>query len=205
MLEKGDAAHVAGRVPGVGALVGVLLEFAEVGRKQLLVVAIDGEVDAVGDKGGGVAEEVDVLVDLLDDFEGKLGDEGAVGDQEDGDLFVAVPHGAENVERGAFFELIVAFEVPVQKDRGVRGIGGDEGETVLWCGGADDLVAFVADGLDEALHGAIRDGIGAPDFGGNQQDPTTFIHTCSMLIGIGELWVRGAASGVGRPGRRGQG
>ena len=83
VLEEGDAAHVAGRVPGVGALVGVLLQLAEVGRQQLLVVALDGEVDAVGDEGGRVAEEVDVLVDLLDDFEGQFGDEGAVGDQED--------------------------------------------------------------------------------------------------------------------------
>ena len=72
VFEEGDAAHVAGRVPAVGALVGVLLEHGEVGREQGVVVALDGEVDAVGDEGGGVAEEVDVLVDLFDDFEREL-------------------------------------------------------------------------------------------------------------------------------------
>ena len=102
MLEEGDAAHVAGRVPGVGALVVVFLELAEVGREELLVVALDGEVDAVGDEGGGVAEEVDVLVDLLDDFEGEFADEGAVGDEEDRDFFVAAADGAEDGQRGAF-------------------------------------------------------------------------------------------------------
>ncbi len=144
VLEEGDAAHVAGGVPGVGALVGVLLELAEVGREELLVVALDGEVDAVGDEGGGVAEEVDVLVDLLDDFERELGDEGAVGDEEDGDLLVAAADGAEDLEGGAFVELVVAFEVPVEEDGGVGGVGGDEGEAVLGRGGADDLVAFFA-------------------------------------------------------------
>ncbi len=97
MLEIGYAAHVAGGVPGVGALVGVLLELAEVRRQELLVVALDGEVDAVGDEGGCVAEEVDVLVDLLDDFQGKLADEGAVGDEEDRDLLVAMADGAEDL------------------------------------------------------------------------------------------------------------
>ncbi len=200
VLEEGDAAHVAGGVPGVGALVGVLLELAEVGREELLVVSLDGEVDAVGDEGGGVAEEVDVLVDLLDDFEGEFGDEGAVGDEEDGDAFVAVADGAEDFEGGAFVELVFAFEIPVEEDGGVGGIGGDERETVLGGGGSDHLVAFFADGFDEAFHGAIRDGIGASDFGGNQQDPATFIHTCSMLIGIGGKWVavRGGEATRGR-------
>ncbi len=98
MLEVGDAAHVAGGVPGVGALVGVLLELAEVGREELLVVSLDGEVDSVGDEGGGVAEEVDVLVDLLDHFEGQFGDESAVGDEEDRDLLVAMTDGTEDFE-----------------------------------------------------------------------------------------------------------
>ena len=116
VLQEGDAAHVAGRVPGVGALVVILLQFAEVGRKKLLVVALDGEVDAVGDEGRGVAEEMDVLVDLLDDFEREFADEGAVGDEEDRDLFVAAADGAKDGERGAFGKLILAFEVPIQKD-----------------------------------------------------------------------------------------
>ena len=53
MLEERDAAHVAGRVPGVGALVVVLQEFAEVGRQKLLVVALDGGIETTGDEGRG--------------------------------------------------------------------------------------------------------------------------------------------------------
>ncbi len=155
VLEVGDAAHVAGGVPGVGSLVGVLLELAEVGREELLVVALDGEVDAVGDEGGGVAEEVDVLVDLLDDLEGELADEGAVGDEEDGNLLVAMTDGAEDLECGALVELVLAFEVPVEEDGRVRGVGCDEGQAVFGRGGTDYLVAFFADGVYQALHGAI--------------------------------------------------
>ena len=65
------------------------------------MVALDGEIDAVGDKGRGVSEEVDVLVDLLDDFEGEFADEGTVGDEEDGDFLVAAAHGAKDLQRGA--------------------------------------------------------------------------------------------------------
>ena len=128
VFEVGDAAHVAGGVPAIGSLVGVFFEGAEVGGEELLVVALDGEVDAVGDEGGGVAEEVDVLVDLLDDFEGEFGDEGAVGDEEDGNLLVAAADGAEDLQGGAFVELVVAFEVPVEEDGGVGRVGGDERE-----------------------------------------------------------------------------
>ena len=83
------------------------------------MVAFDGKVDAVGDEGRGVAEEVDVFVDLLDDFEGKLADQGAVGDEKDGDFFVAAADGAKDGQRRSFSELIFAFEVPIQKDRAV--------------------------------------------------------------------------------------
>ena len=126
VLEEGDAAHVAGCVPGVGALVVILFELAEVGREKLLVVTLDGEVDTVRDEGGGVAEEMDVLVDLLDHFEGKLADEGAVGDEEDGDFFVAAADGAEDGQRRSFGELVLALEIPIEKDRAVRRVGGDE-------------------------------------------------------------------------------
>ena len=163
VFQVGDAAHVAGRVPGVGSLIGVFFEGAEVRGEELLVVALDGEIDAVGDEGGGVAEEVDVLVNLLDDFEGELGDEGSVGDEEDGDFFVAAADGAEDLQGGALVELGFALEVPVEEDGGVGGVGGDEGETVFRGGGADDLVAFVGDGADQALHGTVGDGVGTAD------------------------------------------
>ena len=90
------------------------------------MVTLDGEVDAVGDEGWGVAEEVDIFVNLLDDFEGELADKGAVGDEEDGDLFVAAADGPEDGQRRSFGELILAFEVPVQKDCAVRRIGRDQ-------------------------------------------------------------------------------
>ncbi len=86
------------------------------------MVALDGEVDAVGDEGGGVAEEVDVLVDLLDDLEGELADEGAVGDEEDGNLLVAMADGAEDFQCSALVELVLAFEIPVEQDGAMRGV-----------------------------------------------------------------------------------
>ncbi len=95
------------------------------------MVALDGEVDAVGDEGGSVAEEMDVLVDLLDDFEGEFADEGAVGDEEDGDFFVAAADGAEDGQGRSFGELVLALEVPIQKDGAVRRVGRDQGQTVL--------------------------------------------------------------------------
>jgi len=69
------------------------------------VVAFNGGVETAGDEGGGVAEEVNVLVDLLDDFKGEFGDEGSVGDEEDRDFFVAMADAANDVEGGALFEL----------------------------------------------------------------------------------------------------
>ena len=72
VFEVGDAAHVARRIPGVGALVGVALQLLEVRRQQLLVVALDCEVHAVRDKGRRITEQVDVLVHLPDDFQRQL-------------------------------------------------------------------------------------------------------------------------------------
>ena len=116
VFQKRNAAHVAWCVPGIGALVVIFFQLAEVGRQKLLVVAFDGEVDTVGDgSGGSVAEEVDVFVDLLDDFEGKLADEGAVGDEKDGDFFVAAADGAKDGQRRSFGELVLALEVPIKK------------------------------------------------------------------------------------------
>ena len=160
MLEKGHAAHVAGRVPGVSALVGVLLQLAEVRRQKLLVVALDGEVDAVGDEGGRVAEEVDVLVDLLDDFERQFADQRAVGDEEDWNFFIAAADGAQNLQRGALVELVFAFQVPVQQNRRVRWVGADQRQAILGRRGADDLIAF----LDRWLRPAVpwRDRIRNP-------------------------------------------
>ena len=54
------------------------------------MVALDGGVEARGDKSRRVAEEVDVLVDLLDDFERQFRNQRAIGDQEDRHLLVAV-------------------------------------------------------------------------------------------------------------------
>ncbi len=176
MFQEGDAAHVAGRVPGVGALVVVFFEFAEVRRQELLVIALDGEVDAVGDEGGGVAEEVDVLVDLLDDFEREFADESAVGDEEDGNFFVAAADGAEDGERRSFCKLILAFEVPIQKDCAVGGIGRYQRKAVLRRRCTDNLVAFETNRLDQSLHGSIRYGVRATNFTCNQKNPTTFAH-----------------------------
>ena len=122
VLEEGDSTHVSGGIPRVGGLVVVFEELAEVGREKLLVVALDGGVEARGDEGGGVAEEVDVLVDLLDDFERELGDEGSVGDQEDGNFFIAMANAANDVERGA--PLRTASRLPSPNRAGWRNTRG---------------------------------------------------------------------------------
>jgi hypothetical protein len=105
VLEKCHAAHVAGCVPGVGRLVVILHQFAEVGRQQLLVIALNGGVKARGDEGRRVAEEMDVLRHLLDHFQRKLGDQRAVRDEEDGDFFVAMTNAADDVQSGALLKL----------------------------------------------------------------------------------------------------
>ena len=56
VLQEGDAAHVAGRVPGVGGLIVVFDELAEVRRQKLLVIALDGCIEARGDEGRRVPE-----------------------------------------------------------------------------------------------------------------------------------------------------
>ena len=77
-------------------------------------------------KAGVVAKEMDVLVDLLDDFKRQFRDQRPVGDEKDGDFLIAMAHAADDVERGALLELRVAFEVPVEQDGGVGWVGGDE-------------------------------------------------------------------------------
>ena len=86
------------------------------------MITLDGEVYTVGDEGWSVSEEVDVLVDLADDFKGEFRDQGSVRDEEDGDLLVAAADGAEDLEGFALLELVVAFEVPVEEDRGIAGV-----------------------------------------------------------------------------------
>ena len=72
MLKIGHATHVAGGIPGIGALVGVFLQFPEVRRQELVLVAHNCEINPVGDKGGGIAEQVDILMHLLHHFKRQL-------------------------------------------------------------------------------------------------------------------------------------
>ena len=76
------------------------------------MVSLDSEVDPVGDERGGIAEEMDVLVDLLDHLERQLRDESAVGNEEDRDLLVAMANGAENLERSTFIKLALRLRGP---------------------------------------------------------------------------------------------
>src|SRR5271170_2295037 len=107
MFQESDPAHVARRIPGVCALVVIFLQLAEVWRQQPLVIALDSEVDAIRDERWGVAEQVDVFVDLFDHLERQLVDESAVGDQENRDLLIAAAYGSNDLQRGAFIELMV--------------------------------------------------------------------------------------------------
>ena len=126
VLQEGHAAHVSRGVPGVSALVGIFLELAKIGRQQLLVVAGDGEVHPVGDKGGGIAEKVDVFVDLLHHFQRQLADQRAVRDQEDGNFLVSAAHGANDLQRCAFVELVFFLQIPIEQDGAVRWIRFDQ-------------------------------------------------------------------------------
>jgi hypothetical protein len=46
-------------------------------------------------------------------------------------IFLLRRRTARMIERGAFVELVLAFQVPVQQDRRVRGVGLDQRQTVL--------------------------------------------------------------------------
>jgi hypothetical protein len=86
---------------------------------------------------------------------------------------------ADDVERGAFFKLRIAFEVPIEQHHRITGIGCDEREPILGRCSSNDLVTLVADGVDQTLHGTVGYGVRTPDFTGNQQHPTLLAHQSS--------------------------
>ncbi len=155
MLEEGDTAHVAGRVPRVGGLIVVFEKLAKVRRQQLIVITLDGGIEARGDKRGSVAEQMDVFMDLLHDFQRQFGDQCTVGDKENGNLLVAVPNAANNVECGALFKLGVAFEVPIEKNSRITWIRCNERKAILRRCRTDHCVTLIANGVDQTLHGSV--------------------------------------------------
>ena len=155
MLEESHAAHVSRRVPGVRALIGIFLELAKIGRQQLLVVAVNGEVHPVGDEGRRVAEEVNVLVHLLDHFQRQLADQRPIRDQEDGDFLISAADGADDLQRRAFVELMFLLQIPVEQDGAVRRIRLNHRKSVFRRRGPDDLVAFFGDRVAQAIHGPV--------------------------------------------------
>ncbi len=117
VLEEGDAAHVSRGVPRIGALVGILFQLAKVGRQQLLVVPFHGEIHSIGDERRRVAEQVDVFVHLPHHFERQLTDQSAVRDEKNRNLLIALAHRAQDLQCGAFIELVISLKVPIQKNR----------------------------------------------------------------------------------------
>ncbi len=115
-----------------------------------------------------VAKQVDVLVHLLDHFQRKLAHQRAIGDQKDRHLLVAMTHLANDLERGHLGKLMLALEVPIQQNRAVRRVGLDQRQAVLGRRSSNHLIPFLADRVDQTLHGPIRYRIGATRLTRNQ-------------------------------------
>jgi hypothetical protein len=131
MLQERDAAHVPGSVPRIGGLIVVLEQLAKIWGQELFMVALNRGIETRRDKRGRVSEEVNIFVNLLDNFEREFGNQGAIRNQEDRDLLVAVADVPNNFKSGALFELRFAFEVPVQQDGGIAGIGSHERKAIF--------------------------------------------------------------------------
>src|SRR5664279_3121006 len=90
MLEKRHTTHVPGRVPGICSLVGVLLQFAEVGRQKLILITHNREINPISNEGRGIAEQINILMYLFHHLERQLTYQRPVGDKENGDLAICL-------------------------------------------------------------------------------------------------------------------
>ncbi len=69
---------------------------------------------------------MNVFVHLLHDFQRQLAHQRPVGDQKDRNLLIAPAYSAQNFKGCAFIKLVVSLEIPIQQNRTMRWIGGDE-------------------------------------------------------------------------------
>src|ERR1700761_7885036 len=182
MFQKCDTAHMPWRVPRVGPLIGVLHQLAEIWRQQLLVIALDGEVDAVGNECRRVTEQVDVFVHLLHHFQRQLADKRAIGDQKNRQLLVAAADGTNDAQRGALVKLVVFRKVPVQQDGALRWIGIHQRQPIFGRSCSYYAIAFPLDRLDQSLHGAIGHRIGSAYLTCDEQNPPALFHLLTSLL-----------------------
>ena len=98
-FEEGRTAGVARAVPRVGAVVGVLHERAEEGRRQALDVARGLPVDDPGDELRRVLVCVDDPLDLGEDLGRQAAGRELLAVEEDGDLRAPVSDGADEGEQ----------------------------------------------------------------------------------------------------------
>src|SRR5271157_4256518 len=188
MLEIRNASHVSGRIPGIRALIGVLLQFTEVWRQKLILITHDGEIDSVGDKSRSVAEQVNVLMHLFHYLNRQLTHQRAIGDEEDGDLAISPSHRTNNLQRGALIELRVLRKVPIEQNGAERRVGLDEGQSVLGSRRAYDPTTLLMNGLAKPFHGTVGYRIRTSSLAGDQQNPASFAHpnlslgTCLAIV-----------------------
>ncbi len=163
-LEEGDAARVAGAVPGVGAVGRVVHQGAEEGRRQRVEVGLGFAHDVAGDELRRVLEHVDEAVQLAQDVVRNMAAGARLAVQEDRDFGVLV---ADLLDEGAqlgdgFLFLVGQFLVIDRQDEG-RGaallLG--EGTQVAVAGDAQHVHAFLLDGFRQRTDAEARGVLGA--------------------------------------------
>src|SRR5208282_901295 len=167
MLEIRNAAHVSGRIPGIRTLIRVLFQFTEVRRQKLILITHHREIDSVGDKGWGIAEQVDIFMHLFHDLDWQLAYECPVGDEKNGDLAITSSHRPNDFQSGALIELRVLSKVPIEQDGAERRVGLDERQPVLGSGCAYYPITLLMNGLAEALHGTVGYRVRTSNFAGD--------------------------------------
>ena len=90
-LQEGDAARVAGAVPGIGAVGRVVGQRAEEWRRQAVEVGLGLAHHVAGDELRRILEHVDETVQLAQHFVGNVARGARFAMQEDRDVGVAMP------------------------------------------------------------------------------------------------------------------
>jgi hypothetical protein len=106
-LQEGHAARVAGAVPRVGAVVGVVHQRAEERRRQAVQVGLGFADDVTGDEFRRVLEHVDEAVQFAQDIVGDMARGAGFAVQVDRDVGVLVAdlfdEGAQRLQSGVGF------------------------------------------------------------------------------------------------------
>ena len=152
-LQEGHAAGVAGAVPGIGAVRGVMRQRAEEGRRQRIEIGLGLAHDIAGDELRRVLEHVDEAVQFAQHVVGDVAAGARLAVQEDRDVGVAV---ADLLDEGAqfgdgFLGLVGAELLVVDRQDEGRGaallLG--EGSQVAVAGDAQHFHALLLDGLGQ--------------------------------------------------------